>query len=48
MDIDGNEYYFLFYSLLLAMSELHICPGVVATAGQGSPPPLFLGVAIGL
>ena len=38
--------FFLFF--LLAMSEFIHMSEVVNPTGQGSPPPFFLGVAIGL
>ena len=44
-----NEYFFLFYSFLLAMSEVfYICPGVLTPASRDLSLPFFLGVAIGL
>ena len=48
---DENEYYFLFYSFLLAMSEffLHMSgDGNPCWSGISPPPLFFLGVAIGL
>ena len=41
-DTNENEYYFLFYSFLLAMSEVfYICPGMVTLASRDLSFPFF-------
>ena len=50
-DTDENEYYFFFSLSLSLVSYVRVYTYVLgweAAVGQGSPPPFFLGIAIGL
>ena len=47
-DTDENKYYFLFILFNFYVRDYTYVLGWEASVGQGSPPPFFLGVAIGL